>query len=664
MRGFAGWSVIGDRTVLDHSSTSPPNDEITLDDLRSLLAHESGSKLGRLSALLERLKRGESSPNDTIVLHAVCRGLRDGWLRVLPIVTGLDVRLGMRLRRLVARFRRIERRIRKRIVHGGNAAEDLQADLAGLQEAVVRLADDVSTRAAADLLGIIRNSVTEVCLERGGFDIVIDDRLGTGAHWLRKDVAYRWRDVLKNLLRNAVDAVIEKDGLEDAPDSHRGQRSRVIVRISQPPVGQGTRLEIEDDGLGMDIDRPESIWRAGIGRHGGHRGQGLTEEKLAFVRSGASYELVSAPGVGTTHILDIAPMVVTLTSHVRRYRIARPIVAAAAVVGAILLVVRIAGIPLTVGPEIAKIRISPHNDHVLEALTPDGDVAWSEALVAPINQNRPKGTVSNPPAMRNTVEGGFESVLVATTKAPPNGMFIILDRRGRRRGEAVMTWAYELPESSAALRSWCQVRLDASELPEAKYVAEVRIGDLSPTSMQFLDDKAQVLGAYYHDGHLKVSECRDFDGDGNDELLLYGINNQGWRDSSIVACEPGTWFGCAILVEPAERIGQATGRPFGNRLVPYPEDVYLMIPPPWCGFQPEANVVSATITTERSGGPERIDLVMDDGRIVSTDMTLYPTAWEAGPSTPAAAAPHMAVFRYRRGEHVENVRIEMKGGAE
>ena len=80
-----------------------------------------------------------------------------------------------------------------------------------------------------------------------------------------------------------------------------------------------------------------------------------------------------------------------------------------------------------------------------------------------------------------------------------------------------------------------------------------------PCQVAILDEAGRLLYEYWHSGHLDAMETRDLDGDGIEEILLAGVNQQD-RQATLVVLEPCKLDG-KPLAQPSEPVPIPTSDP-------------------------------------------------------------------------------------------------------
>ncbi len=71
-----------------------------------------------------------------------------------------------------------------------------------------------------------------------------------------------------------------------------------------------------------------------------------------------------------------------------------------------------------------------------------------------------------------------------------------------------------------------------------------------PDQVAVLDGRGRVLGEHWHSGHLLAVETADLNGNGEEEIILAGVNN-GYRQATLVVLDP-------------RRVGGASRQPPGD----------------------------------------------------------------------------------------------------
>ena len=101
-------------------------------------------------------------------------------------------------------------------------------------------------------------------------------------------------EILVNLLINAFDAL----------DSARGDDPKIVVRVLT--IDNDVVLEVEDNGVGIEIEDVERIFHLGFTKKAGGRGFGLHMSALAASEMGGRLEVFCAgPGAGATFRLTL-----------------------------------------------------------------------------------------------------------------------------------------------------------------------------------------------------------------------------------------------------------------------------------------------------------------------------------------------------------------------
>ncbi len=129
---------------------------------------------------------------------------------------------------------------------------------------------------------------------------------------IENDDIHTYKDIVANLIQNAIDSVMERK--KDMSFSSYVPQVNVFVRISACEESLTCRvitIEIEDNGKGLpfvveDQDKAlETIFTRKFSSKGKNRGEGLTIEKLNFIRANGDIKLESGKDGGVKFILTI-----------------------------------------------------------------------------------------------------------------------------------------------------------------------------------------------------------------------------------------------------------------------------------------------------------------------------------------------------------------------
>ncbi|MCB9466476.1 MAG: serine/threonine protein kinase [Candidatus Eisenbacteria bacterium] len=160
-------------------------------------------------------------------------------------------------------------------------------------------------------------------------------------------------------------------------------------------------------------------------------------------------------------------------------------------------------------------------------------------------------------------------------------------------------------------------------------VSTVIAGSWYQCAFQSIDPASgELLGAYYHPGHLKFEREIGGFGDSSRRLLLYGSNNSARYDSELVPFETKYHCGTVVLLGQDDFHGQAfpysslPGRDDWSDLEHATERAYLAVAP--FSEDSDATVTSLTLAPRGVGGEMRIEARLEDGRIVMLDENLEP----------------------------------------
>ena len=514
--------------------------------------------------------------------------------------------------------------------------EDMDRGLSLFRRDSAELVDRFSLRHALPLDVLVDDAIAAIRREASPIPGVPKTTIArltaaeTARTWIPKGAVARWSDVLRNILRNAVQSTEE---MAIAEARNRGET--VSVTLSpwvREEMNAGTRIEIRDRGLGMSPEESARIWRGDWGRHGRGRGNGLNESKLAFLKEHARLRVDTKPGAGTTFFVDIPSPTIEIRSP--SSWALRPLQGLALVL--LLLVV---GLGPFVPPHRSIVSLEKTGDTVVSALDDRGGVAWRRNLHETVLENRPRGG-GNRGHDRRAVQvdrrGEAKEFLVSTKADRGPGSLVLLDSLGDILWRRVLSWQNPRDVKLGQLESWWQARIEWGSGRGAAYVVEVRDCVYAPTSIQFLTSQNELIGSYLHPGHLKFHSCQDLDGDGSNELILYGINNAARRSSRLESCDPssGTYFGCVVLLDADHLNGQAFPWSTWREVPRARETAYLLIPALDCGVS--AEVLFVDVGRPDPGADLIIEVRVADGRVWRVDSGLRPLDCFAGDGSTAS----------------------------
>lgn len=386
----------------------------------------------------------------------------------------------------------------------------------------------------------------------------------------------------------------------------------------------------------MDADQMAAMWRDGLSRHGAGHGQGLTDNKRAFLEQRATMEVRSLPGVGTCVTLELPPRDIA-------FRPPRPWAAPPLVAPALAVLLLLGGGAWQLRhTDLVAVRVT--NGHLVSALDGRGRLLWQRELadrVAPnwrsiVHTNRQTTEVEAMPLIMRPPGAGGPLVLLGTVSDRGPGRVLALDNRGRERWGRTLGWSPPRVTHTGALLAVCQAATVWNDGARPAVVLNVREGNWSSTSIQFFTATGDSLGAYLHPGQLEFLASGDLDGDGRTEVLLNGCNNDAVADP---AFWPGQARGdgyteCLVLLESPAVGGQAFPYARWEREPPAREEAYLLIPP----LRAEAYAdPHASKVTLMAFGDEHLEVTTTDGRIYVLDRHLRPLSCSVGDHTPAAA---------------------------
>jgi Na+/proline symporter/signal transduction histidine kinase len=107
------------------------------------------------------------------------------------------------------------------------------------------------------------------------------------------------RRVVVNLLENGLQAVSARQAFEG------GNEYKATVHIRTLPIKDGVRVEIQDNGTGMDIDTATRAFEPLFTTRARGTGLGLAIVRKIIQEHGGSVSLLSEPGVGTTVTVEV-----------------------------------------------------------------------------------------------------------------------------------------------------------------------------------------------------------------------------------------------------------------------------------------------------------------------------------------------------------------------
>lgn len=458
---------------------------------------------------------------------------------------------------------------------------------------------------------------------------------------------------------------VDSEGPASDPKAENGSGpAPVMVRLLASRGHSDVAVEVEDRGGGIPAEELEEVWHRGSGRHGPGRGQGLTEEKREFLASRGQFEIRSVPGAGTVFRVEIARRAIPIP--VPRLWELRPLVACAIVV---LLVVASA---LPALWPAAPVSLTIRGRSALAAYDERGRLLWSRSLGDEIMENQPvedspwvdihplhspsgQGQLQTNPLAVYDARDRIQFIAVSTQPAQGPGRLRLLDSRGRLVWDRDLRWERPLHESLGHLICPWQVVLPWAPSKRNVLMYNIRDGSNTPSCMQFVTLQGDSLGAYYHWGHLYFVAASDLDGDGREEILLYGINNYASGDTTIFRRNPQVYIYCLALLEIPGVSGQSYPCREWPGVPPAREKAYLLIPPL------ESGLSYFILRLELSGVDEKgarvIDLSLSDGRIYRLDGNLLPLSLRTGDFTRAQQeTPHMPcgpLVHFTRGQRTD-----------
>jgi hypothetical protein len=515
------------------------------------------------------------------------------------------------------------------------------------------LCEAISARHGVRLAAIASDAVEELRREAGETDaggVPIAFECGEASRaWVPRRDAAAWFDLVRNLVRNAVQATEDARTRAAVPAAGaEASRRGVTVRL-QPMRGQpGATLEVLDEGVGMSPETLATMWHAGASRHGGQHGQGLTEGKRAFVESRGALEVRSAEGVGTCVRVDLPHREVPVRPP-RPWALPPLVAPALAALVAVVL-----GAPLLLPPEVVNVEMVP--DGTVRALDAQGREIWRRDLGEAVLPNF-LGTGYTTTYEQVEINRFLilprrwpwpSNVIVATKAAQGPGHVWRLGFRGRTVWKRTLSWEPPRQAHTGSLKSMFQVLVPWDGAGREAIAMNVRDADWSSTAIQFITLGGELLGAYHHPGHLEYLETVDLDGDGRVELILGGKNNRAPADSTVYREPPGEeWIDCLAMLEPPRVDGQSYPYTAWAGMPPAREEAYVLFPPlqrgPRQGRERPA-IFTVDFGQPRADGRAQVEVRMADGRIYTLDSRLRPLSCGTGSETHAATlAPTRAL---------------------
>lgn len=654
------------------SSIGPESPQLTLDQLRADLSHEIAAKLARISGILSEWKHGRFHDRDPADIRVILADIRMLHLRHARIAAG-SLRTFSRLVQALVRLQELHHDCasawRKRVTEP-QACARAEAGVPRLARESRKLVEAMSLRYGIRFGEIVTGAAEEIRREDvetdgSGISFVIDDADGGAATWIPRSDSARWRDILRNLIRNAVQAAVE--GSRDTLPRERAQEPlatrKVTVRLRPARGRSGACVEIIDDGVGMDAEQMAAMWRDGSSRHGPGHGEGLTEEKRVFIERNAALEVRSLPGVGTCARIELPSRDIVFQPPTRW---ASPPLMIASLLGIMICSAAVWQMRHT---EMVSVDVT--NERLVEAVDRRGHVLWHrkmEDVVAPnyhssIVTERP-GLQSSTPQLVVRDERNGPMAILSTIPVQGPGRAIAIGTRGQDRWEHPLRWIQPITVHTGNLKSAFQAETIWNENGKPAVILNVRDGNWGSTSIQFFSLTGDSLGAYYHPGHLEFVASGDFDDDRRTEILLNGKNNRAAHGTMFWPGEsrPDAYAECLVMLETPEVNGQAYPYNAWSDMPPAREEAYLLIPPlredhfAWPHLM---SIDHASFGVAGQEGHPCMTIQVGDGRIYSLDSHLRPLSCGVGDHTiaselaPTRAAAPLLYFRHGKPESIE-----------
>lgn len=662
------------------ASAGPEAHSLTLGQLRADLSHEMAAKIARLSGILEEWRAGAFQENDladTMIILADIDNLHLRHSRIAVATTSGFAQLT----RVVSTIAHL-RAACARAAHARDSGPDAVAAAVAAAAALLRdlgresrsLVEALSCRYAVRFGDLVTRAVDEIRHEFAvgqdvGVPMVVDNADSGVPTWVPRADAATWVDIMRNLVRNAIQAVQERD------DRHPGaadDNARSVTIRMRPVHGRGCAcVEIVDDGVGMDAIQLDAMWHDGEGRHGDGHGHGLTRNKRMFMEERAGLEVRSIPGVGTSIRIELHASDITVRMP-RRWT--SPPIAVPAV-----LVCFVALGAAWQFRHLDMVSVSVTDERLVQAVDSRGRVIWHRSMPERVMPNYRSIVMTEQPS-RNaatpqlvTVDDSNRPIAVLSTLADRGpGRVVALDRSGDMRWEYALAWTAPGTVREGSLISAFQAETIWNPDGRRAVVINVRDRNWSSTSIQFLDMRGGRLGdEYLHPGHVEFVASADFDGDGRTEILLNGKNNDAGHHTEFWPGEnvAGAYVECLILLENPVVGGQAFPYRRWAGIGPAHEEAYLLIPPLAAASFADPKLTQITrLATGRTtvGNGPCIEISIADGRIYRLDKRLRPLSCSIGDHTPASdsavTAPATSLMYFHEGQ-LEKIDLPIHGGA-
>ena len=122
------------------------------------------------------------------------------------------------------------------------------------------------------------------------------------------------------------------------------------------------------------------------------------------------------------------------------------------------------------------------------------------------------------------------------------------------RGKAKWSWTpgKELPElegTPPTYRIFALGILKATDHRPSRIVVSSAHAIWWPSQIAVLDSNGKMISEYWHSGHLDYVVLGDLDGDGKEEIVAAGVNND-YRQATLVVLDPDRVFGASAEVRP------------------------------------------------------------------------------------------------------------------
>ena len=499
--------------------------------------------------------------------------------------------------KLWSMLRRIEKMSRQK--REKSDVTRLKEELARFQNLIDEVVEEATERFSFTLTQVIGESVKIVRIEKSQLkNIKIEEQLDEVANTIRfsYDKFKEWQRVLTNLIRNAIEAVEARQGVEGvaADFSLRGEERNYWVKISTRPREEGAgragvpdpmdpnsdlrevepsiprrqgfqpceevSVIIEDSGIGMDEATKASFYKKGFtsGKEGG-LGLGVSEESVQLINRYGNWEIKSQKGVGTKITINIdrekakkAELILPAPKPFLRTKLAFGLsIVLLALIGLALLFTfnKYSRFWMDWNPAYAK--LVGENRVVVE--TKNGDFLWDRSFPQKIRETCL--------VVADIDKDGRNEVLIGTMSGfKETGHLFCFSFDGKKiwRFALGADRVFEVPSN----RYSCGVIIvrDLNSDGETEILVGGENNPWFPYQIALLDSNGQLQTSYWHSGSASFLLCEDVDDDGIPEIVFGGVNNRLQYSAVLGVLEHGqTWgqsppYRDTVLTKAKEKI--------------------------------------------------------------------------------------------------------------